>query len=377
MKKKSQQYWMQIALEEARQGLGYTSPNPMVGAVLVKNNRRVATGYHRKAGLPHAEVEALQACKNPRGSTLYVTLEPCCHLKKRTPPCTQAIIASGVEKVIVGTLDPNPQVAGQGIQQLQAAGIAVESGILEQECRELNRFYNHWICSQRPWVILKVASSLDGRIALANGQSRWITNATSRQRVYELRAQVDAILVGSGTVLHDNPQLTARLDAPRSQELRHPQPIVLDPYLETSPQARVYQLERDLPCLVFTQKNPPLRKKQAFLKTKLQNKLELIEMPLKKNGLFSLKNLIKILGQRGITSLMVEGGSGVWTEFYQEKCFHELWYFIAGKVLGADAKPAFADLHLKSLKGAHFLELKNSEVLDSDLLLRFSNSQMH
>ncbi|MCE9623942.1 MAG: bifunctional diaminohydroxyphosphoribosylaminopyrimidine deaminase/5-amino-6-(5-phosphoribosylamino)uracil reductase RibD, partial [Deltaproteobacteria bacterium] len=188
---------MDLALAEAVKARGQTSPNPMVGAVLVRKGKLLAKGYHHRAGLPHAEIEAFKQIKDPRGATLYVTLEPCCHQGKRTPPCTEAILRSGIKKVVVGTLDPNPKVSGRGVKILLRAGIAVKIGVLKSECRELNAHYNRWITTGNPWVILKTASSLDGRIALANGKSRWITGEASRLCVHELRGEVDGILVGN------------------------------------------------------------------------------------------------------------------------------------------------------------------------------------
>ncbi len=258
------EHWMRLALHEARRGLGKTSPNPAVGAVLVRNGRLLAKGYHRKAGLPQAEIEAIARTRNPKGATLYVTLEPCCHSDKRTPPCTKAILAKGIRRVVVGSLDPNPKVSGKGVRYLKRAGLHVTVGILEWECRALNRFYNHWIVLGRPYVLLKSAASLDGKIALAQGQSKWITSEASRKKVHELRGEIDAVLVGIGTVLADDPLLTARARPGQRQAVR----VVLDPNLKIPPRARILKSPLPGPVWILTQARLKKSKKVLALQAK-------------------------------------------------------------------------------------------------------------
>ncbi|MCR4287492.1 MAG: bifunctional diaminohydroxyphosphoribosylaminopyrimidine deaminase/5-amino-6-(5-phosphoribosylamino)uracil reductase RibD, partial [Deltaproteobacteria bacterium] len=203
--------YMRLALSLAAKGLGRTSPNPAVGAVIVKHGLIIGKGFHKKAGFAHAEIAALDSIKKgpAKGGTLYVTLEPCCNWG-RTPPCTDAIISSGVKRVVVGTMDPNPKVSGKGLRQLASAGIEVITGILEEDCRRLNEWYNKFITKGLPFVTIKLAVTLDGRAAAKTGESRWITGIESRRRVHRMRSMADAVMVGAGTVMKDDPQLTVR-----------------------------------------------------------------------------------------------------------------------------------------------------------------------
>jgi len=352
-------------LEEAWKGVGRTSPNPLVGAVLVRGPRLLAKGYHRRAGFPHAEIEVLEKVKNPKGATLYVTLEPCCHKEKRTPPCVGAIIASGISRVVIGTLDPNPLVSGRGIRQLKKAKIKTQVGLLKEECRDLNRFYNHWIKTKTPYVILKAASSLDGRIALSNGKSKWITSPASRRRAHQIRSQVDAILVGVGTVLADNPRLSARAKKNSPQPLK----IVLDPNLRISERAKVFSGDEKAHCLIImspTQLNKPKAKR-------LKGRgIQLLDYPYKKPQGFKLKNLMKALGNQGVTSLLLEGGPGVWTSFLKQKTVHEILHFLAPTFLGQDAKPLIQKLGLKNLRSGPKFSLKGVERSGPDLVIRYA-----
>ncbi len=225
--------WMALALSEAHRGLARTSPNPPVGCVLVKKGREVGRGFHARFGGPHAEVVALRkAGGRARGATAYVTLEPCCHTGK-TPPCTRALAAAGVERVVVGALDPNPKVARRGLAALRRAGVGVRSGVMRAECNSLIRGFRLWVSTARPWVTLKLAASLDGRIATRTGESKWISSPPSRRMVQRLRARSDGLLVGVGTVLADDPRLNCRL-AGSSNPLR----VILDRRLRTPPSAR-------------------------------------------------------------------------------------------------------------------------------------------
>jgi len=358
----SDEYWMGHAIAEAVKARGHTSPNPMVGAVLLRKGRRLAVGYHHRAGLPHAEIEALKQVKDPRGATLYVTLEPCCHEGKRTPPCTEAILRSGIKKVIVGTLDPNPKVSGKGVKILRRAGIDVEVGILEEECRAINVFYNHWITTGKPWVVMKTAASLDGRIALANGKSRWITGEASRACVHQLRSEVDGILVGVGTVEADDPELTAR----HRKGLRQPIRVILDPSFRISIRAKVLDPRADSPCWIIV---APGRISAAKREQVQRRNAEVIVAPLRRNGEFDLTKLLHLLGKRGMVSLLVEGGPKVWTSFHRQNAFQELWAFVAPKLLGADAKSMLAPFGLTTLQQKFPLQLSDVEVFGEDVLM--------
>lgn len=361
--KKDDAYWMGLALNEAVQARGRTSPNPMVGAVLVKGGKLLAKGYHRRAGLPHAEIEAMRRAKQLKGATLYVTLEPCCHEGKRTPPCTEAILRSGIRRVVVGTLDPNPKVSGKGVKQLSKAGIQVKVGVLEADCREINLFYNHWMTTGRPWVLLKAAASLDGRIALSNGRSRWITGNLAREWVHRLRGEVDAILVGIGTVLADDPRLTAR----HPKAARQPVRIVLDPHFKISRRAKVLRGPRGTRCWVVVAPDKAASKKAREFSAR---GVEVLACPLGSDGRLLLRNLLRELGRRSILSLLVEGGAVTWTSFIRQKCAQELLLFQAPKILGADARPLFGELGLTRIP-AGGLKPYAAEWLDEDLLTAY------
>ncbi|MCC7344474.1 MAG: bifunctional diaminohydroxyphosphoribosylaminopyrimidine deaminase/5-amino-6-(5-phosphoribosylamino)uracil reductase RibD [Deltaproteobacteria bacterium] len=361
--KKDDAYWMGLALNEAVKARGRTSPNPMVGAVLVKGGKLLAKGYHRRAGLPHAEIEAMRRAKDLKGATLYVTLEPCCHEGKRTPPCTPAILASGIRKVVIGALDPNPQVAGKGAKQLRRAGLQVEVGVLEADCRQVNLFYNHRMTTGRPWVLLKAAASLDGRIALANGRSRWITGKASREWVHRLRGEADAILVGVGTVLADDPRLTAR----HAKAARQPIRIVLDPRGRIPLNAKVLRGPRGSQCWVVVAPGRVSARRRRQIEAR---GAKVLVCPLGADGRFRLKALLKELGRRSVLSLLVEGGAATWSHFIRQKCAQELLLFQAPKILGADARPLFSALGLSRIP-LEGLKRYAVEWLDEDLLVAY------
>jgi diaminohydroxyphosphoribosylaminopyrimidine deaminase / 5-amino-6-(5-phosphoribosylamino)uracil reductase len=316
--------YMKLALHLARKGIGRTSPNPMVGAVVVTQGTIAGQGFHRKAGLPHAEREALaRAGEKARGATLYVNLEPCNHFG-RTPPCTQLIFEEGIKRVVFGLADPNPGVKGGGAAFLRSRGIEVVPGVLEEECRQLNEVFVRWITSGRPFVFLKAAISLDGRIATWTGDSKWISNEHSRRKVHQLRNQVDGIVVGIGTVLKDDPQLTVRLPRGKTKD---PWRIIIDPRLRISPQARV--LEGPGRTLIATGHQGSPDKRQI-----LEEKgVEVLVLP-EKDGHISIRDLLGHLGRKGITSLLVEGGAEIYGSFLQEKQVDKLVLFIAPLLIG-------------------------------------------
>lgn len=350
---------MRVALAEARKGLGLTSPNPAVGAVVVKDGQIVSRGFHAKAGGPHAEVVALRrAGPKARGADLYVTLEPCDH-HGRTPPCTSAILASGVKRVFVGCEDANPIVSGRGIKRLRAAGMTVVRGVLEDECLALNRPFFTYITERRPFVTLKVASTADGRIATATGDSRWVTGPEAREKVHGFREQVDAILVGARTVREDDPQLTARPKGRLSR--RQPLRVILTRTLEVPPGARIFD-EPKGGVLVLTSSADPKRTRALEARG-----AEVVRVPGRRGGV-DLKAALELLHEREIVHLMVEGGGEVFGGFLDEGLADQLMLFIAPKILGEGV--AWAPLRAKA-KMDHAIPLADAvvELVGADVLI--------
>ncbi|MDA8084033.1 MAG: bifunctional diaminohydroxyphosphoribosylaminopyrimidine deaminase/5-amino-6-(5-phosphoribosylamino)uracil reductase RibD [Nitrospiraceae bacterium] len=305
----------------AARARGRTSPNPMVGAVVVKNGRIISEGYHKKAGTPHAEAIALEkAGEKARGASLYVSLEPCCHKDKRTPPCTGTIIAAGIRKVIVSMEDPNPKVAGKGIGELRRAGIEVISGVLEDRARILNEYYIKHILTGRPFVILKTAMTLDGKIATPEGESKWITGEKARRQVHRLRGEVDAVLTAIGTVNADDPSLTCR-----TARGKNPLRIVIDPRLTIRPEAKV--LCRPPDTILVTRKAGGSAKKGLLRERGITVMEHDGDRP-------ALDGLMRDLGARGITSVLIEGGSSLNASALDSGIVDKVMFFIAPKIIG-------------------------------------------
>jgi diaminohydroxyphosphoribosylaminopyrimidine deaminase/5-amino-6-(5-phosphoribosylamino)uracil reductase len=341
---------MRAALRLARRGLGTTSPNPMVGAVLVKGGRVLGRGWHHQAGEPHAEIEALRDAQrrghSVRGATLYVTLEPC-STQGRTPPCTDAIISSGIHKVVVGAIDPNPRHAGKGLSLLRKAGLRVTQGILEDECSRLNEAFNYWIVHRRPFVTVKAAMTLDGKIATATGDSKWITSPLARALGMRWRQSVDAILVN--TVLADDPSLTARsLEGASSITRKHPlHRIVLDAYVRTPPNAKILDGVSAAPTTVVVSPAAP-----AHRTRRLAKKARVLVAP-GRNGRIDLPWLLDRLGSESIISLLVEGGGEVNASFLLGGLAQRVAFFYAPKVLGgANSRKAVAGEGARGLQDA-------------------------
>lgn len=323
--------YMLRALRLAEKGRGKTSPNPMVGALVVSHGRVVGQGYHHAAGQPHAEILALrQAGPRAVGATLYVTLEPCSHLNKRTPPCVPAIVAAGIRRIVVAMIDPNPSVAGKGVARLRRAGLSVIVGIARREAEDLNRAYCHWVTTGRPYVTMKAGMTLDGRIATVSGESRWITGVQARQEVHRLRAVADAVMVGIGTVLTDNPELTAR-QPPRLLHAapRQPLRIVVDSRLRIPFAARILSGQRQAPTLVATTEAAPPSKRRALER----RGVAVLTVPALK-GRVALVPLLRRLGQRGVTNLVLEGGSELNASFCRAKLLNEVRLYLAPMLLG-------------------------------------------
>lgn len=341
---------MTLALRLAAKGRGKTSPNPMVGALVVKNGRIVGRGFHQGPGQPHAEILALkQAGPRARGATLYVTLEPCCHLLKRTPPCVPAVVQSGVRQVVIAMTDPNRMVKGRGIAALRRAGITVTIGIAQEEAVRLNRAYLHWVTTGRPYVTLKAGMTLDGKVATAKGESRWITGPRARQEAHRFRSRVDALVVGVGTVLKDNPTLTARIsDHPLKLASRQPLRVVLDSRLRTPPTAKVCSKQERAKTLIVTTSRASQARRHLFE----QAGTEVVPLSTK-NGRVSLQALMTMLGRRGVTSVLIEGGSTVNAAALREKLVNHVMLYLAPTLMGGqDAKAVIGDRSPKRLAQA-------------------------
>ena len=347
----SDEQLMRDALRLARRARGETSPNPLVGAVLAKRGNIIGRGWHRRAGLPHAEVEVIADAKrkgNPtKGATLYVTLEPC-STSGRTPPCTHAIIRAGVSRVVVAATDPNPEHAGRAFRWLKRKGIAVEHGLLAEQAAEINVPFNHWITAGLPFVTVKAAMTLDGKIATASGESKWITGPEARREGMKLRHEADAILVGVNTILADNPGLTLRDVRRPKAEWRGPtlRRIVLDPRARTPLGSRVLGDEFAEQTTVVVSRDAP-----AGRLAKLKERCRVITCPLAKRG-FNLKSLLRKLGRQDCTHLLVEGGGETNAAFIEAGLASRVAFFYAPKILGGrDARTAVAGEGLPLAKG--------------------------
>ncbi|MBW1758780.1 MAG: bifunctional diaminohydroxyphosphoribosylaminopyrimidine deaminase/5-amino-6-(5-phosphoribosylamino)uracil reductase RibD [Deltaproteobacteria bacterium] len=321
-------YFMKTALDLAVRGRGFTSPNPMVGAVVVKAGQIVGRGWHKQAGGPHAEVHAIDdAGSLAKDATLYVTLEPCNHTG-RTPPCTEKILQSGISRVVVAMKDPNPDVKGKGMDYLKAKGVKITSGVCRDEAKKLNEIFIKYIQTKRPFVILKCAATLDGRIATKTGDSKWVTGPESREFVHKVRHAVDSIMVGIGTVEKDDPSLTTRLKDVKNLD---PTRIILDTHLSISENAKMLQLDSDSNTLIFCNDSPSINKKTALEK----KGAKVIQAPLKKD-LINLDYVMDYLGSLGITSLLIEGGSRVIASTLAAGIVDKVFFFFSPKILGGD-----------------------------------------
>lgn len=316
------EYYMRRALSLARRGTGHTSPNPLVGCVIVKNEQIIAEGYHHAYGMPHAEVEALrQAGNRAEGATAYVNLEPCAHYGK-TPPCAPQLVEAGVKRVVIGMVDPHAVVNGKGIDILKSHDVEVKTGIIEEECKWLNRGFIRRIKNNRPWFTLKTASTIDGKIALPNGESQWITSDEARNRAHLLRAEHDAILVGIQTVLCDDPSLTVRHTCGKS-----PLRVVVDTHLRTPQNASILKNEAAVILAGESARNT----KEHYILEKAG--AELFFIPERDNHV-DLSHAVKVLGNRGINSVLVEGGATIASAFFKENLVDGVSLFIAPTIMG-------------------------------------------
>lgn len=351
---------MMRALELARLGLGATAPNPMVGCVLVRDGAVVGEGWHKGAGRPHAEAEALAvAGENARGATAYVTLEPCNH-HGRTPPCAEALLKAGVAEVVYALADPNPVAAG-GAARLAQAGVKARNGVCGAEAAALNRFWLHALRAGRPYVIAKFAMSLDGRIATRTGASKWITGPEARERAHDLRRSVDAIIVGAGTVIADDPSLTART---KPGATAYPLRVVLDSAGRTSPGAAVYDRAGKGALLAATRAASPSR-----LADYRRHGVETLVLDTDEAGRPDVRDLMPALKTRGCNGVLVEGGAEVLGAFFDAGLVDEVWAFIAPIVIGG-GKPAVSGLGAATIGEALSLAGVETETLGRDILLR-------
>jgi diaminohydroxyphosphoribosylaminopyrimidine deaminase/5-amino-6-(5-phosphoribosylamino)uracil reductase len=361
--------YMQKAIDIAKTAVGYTSPNPMVGCVVVKNGRIISEACHERYGEYHAERNALLRCtEDTIGAELYVTLEPCCHYGK-TPPCTDIIIEKGIKKVYIGSLDSNPLVAGKGVEILKNNGIEVESGILEEECIKMNEIFYHYIVNKTPFVAAKYAMTIDGKIATYTGDSKWVTGEKAREYVQVLRKKYSGIMVGINTVIEDNPMLNCRLEENKDGTL-NPIRIILDSNLRIPLESNIVKTAKDIRTIVAYSKyglceNNIKKKKQLE-----DSGIELIATD-GDDGKVDLESLMKILGNMGIDSILLEGGSTVNSASFEKGIVDKVYAFIAPKlIMGEDAKSPVSGKGIELMKNA--IDLKNVSVenIGNDILIK-------
>lgn len=353
--------YMQRALALAKHGIGFVSPNPLVGCVIVQAGRIVGEGYHHRFGGPHAEVHALrQAGPQAQGAVMYVTLEPCCHVGK-TPPCVEAVLAAGIGRVVVAVLDPNPLVAGGGLERLRAAGVVVTLGVCEAEARQLNESFFHYIRTRRPFITLKCAITLDGKIATRTGASRWITGAAAREEVHRMRHATDAMLVGLGTVMQDDPLLTTRL--PQGDGV-NPLRIVVDSGLRLPLTAKLTAVAPDCRTLVATTDRAPTSKQRQLEDLGV----EILRLPAY-DGRVDADALFRILGTRGIASVLVEGGAALSATLLRRRLVDKMVMFVAPKIIGGDGISVIAACGVETMVQAIPLRDITSWPVGDDLML--------
>jgi diaminohydroxyphosphoribosylaminopyrimidine deaminase/5-amino-6-(5-phosphoribosylamino)uracil reductase len=355
--------FMRLALSLAKRGLGTTSPNPMVGALVIKGREIVGEGYHRKVGEPHAEAIALEkAGEKARGATLFVTLEPCCHTEKRTPPCVDAVIRAGVKKVVVAMFDPNPEVNGKGIEALRKAGIDVKVGTLSDEARRLNEAFVTFQEKKRPFFVMKAALSLDGKIATKVGDSKWISNEESRSYANRLRSSMDAVMVGINTVILDNPLLLPRIARPKGYPVR----VVLDSKLRIPLSCDLVKTAGSYKTLVFTL-NDPSADKEGRLRSL---GVEVVRVDAGENRKVALPAVAAELAKRGITSVLVEGGGEVNGSLLKDGLIDKVLLFYGPLLIGGrNAASLVGGKGIDFLKDAYKVDVISVKKLKDDICL--------
>lgn len=355
----SDEVYMQQALAQAKRGAGKVAPNPMVGAVIVKDGRIIAEGYHERYGELHAERNALRNCsESPQGATMYVTLEPCCHYGK-TPPCTEAIIEQGIARVVVGAMDCNPLVAGKGVAILKEHGIEVVTGVLTAECEELNRSFFHYMRTGRPFVTMKYAMTMDGKIATRTGESQWITGEKARCRVHEDRNEMMAIMVGVGTVISDDPMLTCRIEGGCN-----PIRIICDTRLTTPLASQVIQTADKIPTIIATSCTNQERQKPY-----LDMHCQIITVDCMEEHL-NLNTLMECLGQQKIQSILLEGGGTLNWSALHSGIVDRIQAYIAPKIFGgAKAKSPVEGIGVETPNQAVAIQNKRITMVGEDILV--------
>jgi diaminohydroxyphosphoribosylaminopyrimidine deaminase/5-amino-6-(5-phosphoribosylamino)uracil reductase len=338
--------YLNRCLQIAKKGKGWVSPNPLVGAVIIKNGKVIGEGYHKKYGGAHAEINAIRKVgKNVAGSTLYCNLEPCCHTNKQTPPCVPLIIQKKIKRVVISNYDPNKEVNGNGVKQLRKSGIEVTTGILEEEGKELNKFYFKYVEEKLPYVTVKVAQSTDGKISLSKKEQTWLTGKESIKYVHKLRSEYDAVLVGTGTIKTDNPQLTVR-----EVKGRNPIRVIIDGMLSIPISSNVIECADPQNTIIFTSKSASERKANKLSKKGVR----IFKLKTSGQNQISIKSILKVLAENKITSVLVEGGGEIFTQFINRNLFDELIILQSPKILGR----GISAFDLKKLKKYRLFEVK-------------------
>jgi diaminohydroxyphosphoribosylaminopyrimidine deaminase/5-amino-6-(5-phosphoribosylamino)uracil reductase len=357
--KKHQEHvdFMKHAITIAEKSRGQTTPNPFVGAVIVKNNIVIGEGRTQKTGSNHAEIQAIKKATKPvKGSTLYVTLEPCCHHGK-TPPCTDTIIKAGITKVVIGIKDPNPLVAGKGIKQLKKAGIEVITGILKKEITKQNEIFLHFIQTKRPFVCMKIASSIDGKITAKKGKQTKLTGKKADKWVHTLRSQYNAIMVGTNTAIIDNPALTVR-----HIKGKNPTRIILDKDLKIPESAKIYH-QNQTKVIVATSSAAPKNKRSKLLQN---THIEIIDIPVLKNKKLNIRKLFSILGSKGISSIFIEGGTTLNTHLIENRLINKIYTVITPHIIGTEG------VNMTDTCKIHMdFEVENIQQLGGDVVLEY------
>ncbi|MCR3955559.1 MAG: bifunctional diaminohydroxyphosphoribosylaminopyrimidine deaminase/5-amino-6-(5-phosphoribosylamino)uracil reductase RibD [Gudongella sp.] len=354
--------YMECALELAELGSGFVNPNPLVGAVIVKDNRIIGEGYHKAFGGPHAEINAFgNASEDVAGATMYVTLEPCSHYGK-TPPCVEAIIRSGIKRVVIGMVDPNPLVAGNGVRMLKVNGIEVETGILEDKCRLQNEVFIKYITTGKPFCIFKSAMTLDGKIATYTGDSKWVSGEESRLHVHRLRNRVSAILVGVGTVLADDPLLTARLG---EEKVKNPIRVIVDTRGRIPVDSNLVRTAGEVRTILATTNQAPKNALEDLRERGLE-----IMVTQEKDGRVDISSMVERLGELGIDSILIEGGGAIGYSFLEERLIDKVLFFIAPKLVGGDdSKSPLGGKGVQMMKDAIGIDKLKAVPIGEDILI--------
>ncbi|MBK6878421.1 MAG: bifunctional diaminohydroxyphosphoribosylaminopyrimidine deaminase/5-amino-6-(5-phosphoribosylamino)uracil reductase RibD [Ignavibacteria bacterium] len=357
--------FMAECLKIAKKGAGYVSPNPLVGCLIVKDGKVIGKGFHRAFGESHAEVNAVEDAKRNgfdlEGATVYVNLEPCSH-RGNTGPCAVLLKNEMPDKVVIGMQDPYEKVNGKGIKILKQAGIKVVEGVLQKECREFNKFFINFVTKKRPFVTLKIAQSIDGKIALNNKDSKYITSESSRKIVHKMRSEFDAVLIGTNTAMLDNPKLDARLTKGRT-----PFRIVLDKDLKLPEHLEIFNDENADRTIIISSVKAIAGKRNISVR----------KIPVKQtHGRFSISDILNSLYEENISSIMVEGGMNLFSQFLNTGLYDDVFFFIAPKIIGSGIS-AFDDASIKSLSSAHELCLIDQKTIDNELILHYENVHRH